>query len=80
MRPKKASIHVSVDEKLKQRLQLIAMRLSVPMSHLVSLSLGRVALQYERDFLESTGESESTTNRCDLILDEHHSEASLDTG
>ncbi len=80
MRQKKASLHVSVDEKLKHRLQLIAAHLSVPMSHLVSMSLGKFAMQYERKFIDIIDPCETDKDLASQLQSDQHSEASLDTG
>ena len=43
----KSSLHVSVDAELKGRIQAVAQRMSIPVSHLTSLSLSRAVRQFE---------------------------------
>ena len=44
---RKSSMHISVDSGLKQRLQLVAERMSIPVSHLTSLALSRAVRGFE---------------------------------
>lgn len=44
---RKASMHISVDLGLKQRLQLVAERMNIPVSHLTSLALSRAVRGFE---------------------------------
>lgn len=44
---RKSSMHISVDAGLKDRLQLVAERMNIPVSHLTSLALSRAVRGFE---------------------------------
>lgn len=44
---RKASMHISVDLGLKSRLQRVAERMNIPVSHLTSLALSRAVRGFE---------------------------------
>lgn len=59
---RKSSMHISVDSGLKSRLQRVAERMNIPVSHLTSLALSRAVRGFEvevglvsNQFLENGG-------------------------
>lgn len=47
---KKASIHVSIEPVLSERLRAICERMGLPLSHFASLALSREAARFEAEF------------------------------
>jgi len=48
-RKRKASLHISLDADLSRRLRLVSEKMSIPLSHLSSLALGRAVLAFEAE-------------------------------
>jgi hypothetical protein len=47
---KKATLHVSIEPALSDRLRLICERMGLPLSHFASLALSREAARFEAEF------------------------------
>lgn len=47
---KKATLHVSIEPTLSDRLRLICERMGLPLSHFASLALSREAARFEAEF------------------------------
>lgn len=63
-RRRKAGLHISVDAGLKARLQIVAERMNVPVSHLTSLALSRAVRGFEEEIglLPGVGGEASATS------------------
>lgn len=48
--PKKATLHVSLDSMLTERVRLVCERMAVPVSHFASLELSREVARFEAEF------------------------------
>jgi hypothetical protein len=48
-RKRKASLHISLDADLSRRLRAVSEKMSIPLSHLSSLALGRAVLAFEAE-------------------------------
>jgi hypothetical protein len=50
---KKATLHVSIEAALSDRLRLICERMGLPLSHFASLALSREAARFEAEFSQA---------------------------
>lgn len=48
-RRRKASLHISLDADLSKRLRLVSEKMSIPLSHLSSLTLSRAVSAFEAE-------------------------------
>lgn len=52
---KKATLHVSIEPALSDRLRTICERMGLPLSHFASLALSREAARFESEFVVAQG-------------------------
>jgi hypothetical protein len=61
---KKATLHVSIEPALSDRLRAICERMGLPLSHFASLALSREAARFESEFVEVKTPTEATRSAC----------------
>ena len=54
-RRKKATLHVSIEPSLSERIRMICDRMGLPVSHFASLALSREAARFEAEFTFALG-------------------------
>lgn len=55
-RRRKASLHISVDAGLSQRLRNVAAVMSIPLSHLTSLAISRAVREFEAELAQGVAD------------------------